>query len=91
MFWRKKSQESEPETEKETYINFYIDDGLKVEFSYSSIEEFILLCDSVLNSKIRKSCIELIVVQLINGGLVKEADLFNRSINSTIKPSEYKI
>jgi hypothetical protein len=89
MFWQKKSK-TPAAPNKADYLTFYIEDGsLQVEFGFENIHNLARISDSVLNGKVRNSCIEVIRSKIEEGGLDGEADYFIRSINKTIKPSEY--
>jgi hypothetical protein len=89
MFWQKKSKKSVV-PDKADYLTFYIEDGnLQVEFGFENIADLARISESVLNGRVRNSCIEVIESKIREGGLDTEADYFIRSINKTIKPSEY--
>jgi hypothetical protein len=89
MFWQKKSKKP---VDRVDYLTFYIEDGcLQIEFGFDNIENLAGIADSVLNGKVRNSCIEVIESKTREGGLGQEADYFLKSVNKTIKPSEYAI
>lgn len=87
MFWQKKLPQPVP---KSDYLTFYIENGeLLVEFGFDDINKLSRITDSVLNGKIRNSCISVIEEKIREGGLNQEAETFIKSINKVIKPSEY--
>ena len=89
MFWQKKSKEP---ANRSDYLTFYVEgDDLQVEFAFKDIESFTRICDSILNGKVRNSCMKVIESKIRDGGLGPEADYFVQSVNKTIKPSEYSI
>jgi hypothetical protein len=87
MFWQKKSKKP---VDKADYLTFYVEDGsLQIEFGFDNIENLVRISDSVLNGKVRHSCMDVIESKIREGGLCSEADYFLKSVNKTIKPSEY--
>lgn len=87
MFWQKKSPKPVPKTD---YLTFYMENGeLLIEFGFEDINRLTKISDSVLNGKVRNSCISVIEDKIREGGLNQEADFFVKSINRVIKPSEY--